>query len=637
MNRIYKIIFCLYVINSTGFLAAQHDYIYWTDNHSMYRGTIDGSSYESIIPSPREVSVFDAADGVFYWFENGCILKKSIEEANTDTIISGIESVTDILVDPKNQKLYWNEFENGKIWQSDLNGLNVKELVSGAGNPGLLKLDVDSNTLYWIDDFAGKLQRIDMDSAEIVDILSDVGNISDFEIDTKNNKVFLVDKILDELKKMNMDGSDIEIVLSGFYSFDIELDPSESHIYFYKSGSIYYSDLNGENQEVFIKDFEFVPKYLNFDMYYRTMYWLDGTNRIQYSKFDDGVIRDIIINFRSIQSLVLDVPNRSVYWRDHANIFCSNLDGSNITYIANAVSTSGGADFPDITLDTENKKIYWSNFTDFFNLTIGRANFDGTDIDFSLSLSSGWKHPFGIAVDPHRRMVYWTNYPSSRRSNSIRRIGFDGGDVEILVDSLLAPYDLALDLKNNKVYWTELSSIGVIQRANLDGSNMETILSCMDWPCGIALDVAGGKMYWTEKESGKIKRANLNGTDVEDIFSGLSGRTRIALTFENDGWTAVEERQNTDIENPVLFSLEQNYPNPFNPRTQIEYSLAERQHVNLDVFSTLGQHVATLVDARQNAGSYKIQFNAGSLSSGVYIYRLTTDRFTQQKKMILMK
>ena len=45
MNSIYKIILCLYVINCTGFLAAQEQYIFWTDNHSMYRGTIDGSSY----------------------------------------------------------------------------------------------------------------------------------------------------------------------------------------------------------------------------------------------------------------------------------------------------------------------------------------------------------------------------------------------------------------------------------------------------------------------------------------------------------------------------------------------------------------------------------------------------------------
>ncbi|MBN2013323.1 VCBS repeat-containing protein [candidate division KSB1 bacterium] len=88
---------------------------------------------------------------------------------------------------------------------------------------------------------------------------------------------------------------------------------------------------------------------------------------------------------------------------------------------------------------------------------------------------------------------------------------------------------------------------------------------------------------------------------------------------------------------PCDFKLEQNYPNPFNPATEIVYYLPNRQHVRLEVFSTLGQHVATLVDGEQSAGEHKIHFNAGYLAAGVYFYRLTTDAFSQLKKMIYLK
>lgn len=85
------------------------------------------------------------------------------------------------------------------------------------------------------------------------------------------------------------------------------------------------------------------------------------------------------------------------------------------------------------------------------------------------------------------------------------------------------------------------------------------------------------------------------------------------------------------------YSLSQNYPNPFNPTTVIKYKLGERGYVKLSVINILGQEVAVLVNKEQKAGSYKIDFNAKGLSSGVYIYRLTVGAFNESKKMILIR
>lgn len=88
---------------------------------------------------------------------------------------------------------------------------------------------------------------------------------------------------------------------------------------------------------------------------------------------------------------------------------------------------------------------------------------------------------------------------------------------------------------------------------------------------------------------------------------------------------------------PETFSLAQNYPNPFNPLTTLQYSIAQRSHVVLDVFNVLGQSVARLVDGELSAGTYRTTFDASRLSSGVYLYRLQAGDFVQTQRMVLMK
>jgi hypothetical protein len=88
---------------------------------------------------------------------------------------------------------------------------------------------------------------------------------------------------------------------------------------------------------------------------------------------------------------------------------------------------------------------------------------------------------------------------------------------------------------------------------------------------------------------------------------------------------------------PEAFSLSQNYPNPFNPSTTLQYSIARKGHVVLDVFNVLGQSVARLVDGELSAGTYRTTFDASHLSSGVYLYRLQAGDFVQTQKMVLMK
>ncbi|MEO8231845.1 MAG: Ig-like domain-containing protein, partial [Ignavibacteriota bacterium] len=98
----------------------------------------------------------------------------------------------------------------------------------------------------------------------------------------------------------------------------------------------------------------------------------------------------------------------------------------------------------------------------------------------------------------------------------------------------------------------------------------------------------------------------------------------------------------TDVEEvsgiiPTEFELEQNYPNPFNPSTQIKFSVPQTSSVKIIVTDILGKEVATLVNDNLAAGNYSVNFNASSVSSGIYFYTLLTDNFKQSKKMVLIK
>lgn len=95
--------------------------------------------------------------------------------------------------------------------------------------------------------------------------------------------------------------------------------------------------------------------------------------------------------------------------------------------------------------------------------------------------------------------------------------------------------------------------------------------------------------------------------------------------------------ESIEIGTPDKFELSQNYPNPFNPLTTIKYTLPQSGLVTLKVFNVIGQEIAELVNEVKQVGSYKIEFNAGSLPSGVYIYKLNSGNFTSTKKMLLIK
>ncbi|MFH0734554.1 MAG: endonuclease [bacterium] len=103
-----------------------------------------------------------------------------------------------------------------------------------------------------------------------------------------------------------------------------------------------------------------------------------------------------------------------------------------------------------------------------------------------------------------------------------------------------------------------------------------------------------------------------------------------------DGSFEYSQEVFVNVLKPINYKLNQNYPNPFNPTTKIAFQLPEDSKVAIRIYNVLGQLVYTLLEENMSAGSYEKEFNASSLQSGVYFYRLETDNFSDVKKMVLL-
>jgi len=110
----------------------------------------------------------------------------------------------------------------------------------------------------------------------------------------------------------------------------------------------------------------------------------------------------------------------------------------------------------------------------------------------------------------------------------------------------------------------------------------------------------------------------------------VSPGSSIAL---NSSATSVEK----STLSPEGFRLEQNYPNPFNPTTNIEFRIANSGFASLKVFDVLGRDVATLFNEEKPAGAYQVQWNAAGMPSGTYFYKLQVGKYTEVKKLVLLK
>ena len=134
---------------------------------------------------------------------------------------------------------------------------------------------------------------------------------------------------------------------------------------------------------------------------------------------------------------------------------------------------------------------------------------------------------------------------------------------------------------------------------------------------------------------------NADFDNVHDLASAQAANL-LAANAANVNCPIVSVESSTAVENtssalPAQYSLSQNYPNPFNPSTKIDFTVVNGERVSIKIYNSIGQEVTELINENLPAGYYSVDFDASTLSSGVYFYTIRTQHFVQTKKMLLLK
>ena len=192
--------------------------------------------------------------------------------------------------------------------------------------------------------------------------------------------------------------------------------------------------------------------------------------------------------------------------------------------------------------------------------------------------------------------------------------------LQLIVPVELTSFTYNIDKNGVNLVWntaTELNNNGFEVQRSFNGSDFSTI--------GFV------KGYGTTSEE-----HNYSYTDKPNTAAAATVYYRLKQV-DLDGTSNYSSTLTVVYDVPSRFDLSQNYPNPFNPTTVIKYEIAKTTDVSLKVYNSIGQEVAELVKGEIEPGTYKVQFDAKNLSSGVYFYKLTAGDFVTVKKMIVMK
>lgn len=251
-----------------------------------------------------------------------------------------------------------------------------------------------------------------------------------------------------------------------------------------------------------------------------------------------------------------------------------------------------------------------------------------TVLDFYfVSPNQGWVIKMdGLNFDWVPQVSKTTNGGYSWKSNQIPSTGYisfsDSSNGMMRYNTRIYKY---IDSVNTFIQIGNLHPISSGQTIVTKG---DTIYVGSNYSISMSTD---GAMHWFKQP---INESTLYDIKLLTPQMGWAvGVNGLILHTRNGGVTNVN---NKDL-SLFKFELHQNYPNPFNPTTTIKYDLPQSSFVKLVVFDMLGREVKTLVSEEKYAGTYSLEFAADNLSSGMYLYKLQANGFTQTKKIILIK
>ncbi len=502
--------------------------LYWTMlDGEVWRSHADGSSLQMVVGSTGEITtlVFDATNEHLYYAtedpdRQGFLFRCELDGSHQQRLVSGLDEIDDMELDPIAGKIYWSEAGSRRIRRANLDGSGVETLVSGVQNLRALGLDLEAETLYF-----GDLTTIyvaDLDGSGATQIVTDAG-IREIEVDTVNDKLYYARG--NRTRWCDLDGTNCADLAN---DAPTNLEISGSFVYFSTTDhDLWRMDLDGGNLQQVSSGLEMPRRFaLGTDdqMYLADgsirRYDLDGSNGTSIAAGAGEGVHDVAVDMAGRRFFFSDFEQDAVVTRSFGSSDLLHLS----TVPASATEIRG------LALHPEAGQLYWAQ-TKLSPAGIWRMDLDGSALD---ELVTGLEYPHDVALDTSNSKVYWTEKidSGSESTGVIRRASLDGSGIEDVLTGLSNGIrGLAVDDVNGMIYWTDHRN-DEIWRADRDGGSPEVVLSGVDSPHDIAIDPAAGFLYWTEgiesasPTGGLIRRANLDGSSVVDIHTGLSNMIR---------------------------------------------------------------------------------------------------------------
>jgi hypothetical protein len=260
------------------------------------------------------------------------------------------------------------------------------------------------------------------------------------------------------------------------------------------------------------------------------------------------------------------------------------------------------------------------------------VTFESADLDYTLTDFGG--NSSSVVADPTdaTNTVAQTVKPATAEVWAGTTIGPAAGFATAI------PFTASATKMSARV-WSPIADAVIMMKvedsndANIYVEMVATITEAETWET-LVFDV-------TQQREGTAAVNFDNTYDKASIFLDY-GNQGTAYTFYWDDVVFGEGETSTSTEQdgamiPSEYALNQNYPNPFNPSTTIEFSMPQVNFVTLEVYNMVGQKVATLVEGTRQAGVHTVTFDASTLSSGTYLYRMQAGDQMLMQKMSLIK
>jgi DNA-binding beta-propeller fold protein YncE len=632
--------FTLVLIFASDPLLAQDSHIYWVDHQRemLVRTNGEGENREILKMGAgyaRQASV-DVAQNRIFWSSyhsySSQIFEHTIRVAALDgSHFDHVAEVNGMIVggvhyDETDDQVWWTEKSARAIRRVDLaTGVTADILDSDDGVVAPTGITVHNGFIYWGDDSSESIYRARTDGTGIEEIVPAAGLVKGLALDATNGHLYWAN--FSNIVRADLDGTNVINILSAS-PLQVALDIDDQ--------KIYYTNFTGMGGDLVVYDIAtqaktvLIPISRNFaNPFGLTLAPGDGVyhvreRAIEKYDFEQEANVTVVARFEPV-GISVDYQREIVFWTDRhtGGVYRANMDLSDAREVIIDFQQNFGLVGP--VHDSSNSRLVYA-----MNSRLYTNSYDGTEHEQIYLAASSIR---GIALDPAQETIYF--FDNTAGPAHLKRILYDGSGLDTLLEfGVWHPGDLVIDVAGKYLYWSRTRD--TIERSRLDGTDRVVLYSTesgdpVDGLTGLSLDLVNGDLYYGS--GSMVYRAAVDGSGTAIVYADL-------YTYVAGISTSIGQRTSSaagEEEVPDGVALYRNYPNPFNPTTLIGYRIEVSGHVLLEVFDMTGRRVAVLVDGVQAAGQHEIAFDATSLPSGSYVYRLRTGNASLSGTMTLVK